>query len=257
MTSLLKGLLENMAQVPGTRAVLIVEHQGVVLERCASEEINLETARTIAGAALRQWEAVGADLELGSPKSLLIECAPGPVAITPIDRHRALVVIGNDHCSIGRIRPDARRAEEAMARVERATDVPAQASAQPPVWLPEGSSRGNEPLRIIEVAPAEQPAEESTGEIVVSGVHTFRLATRLATAFTHLPGIRSSRLRAYTPGRTVFDVTLEDPAALSTIPITRLDDVQIEVVEQTARRLVLRIAHPVIAAPALSGPAAW
>jgi hypothetical protein len=84
-------------------------------------------------------------------------------------------------------------------------------------------------------------ASRSSGEISVSGVGSFREATKLVRALSGLAGVETVRLRTYANGVATVDVTAA--GSLATLDVKHLDGFSLEPVEAAPTRLVLRLTR--------------
>jgi hypothetical protein len=89
----------------------------------------------------------------------------------------------------------------------------------------------------------------TAGEVVLVGAHTFRLVTRLVARLLQADGVRSSRLRAYSPASTIIDVVLEEGATLGAIGRNGFGELPIEPAAEGHTRLVLRAAKTSLRVP--------
>ena len=243
MTSYLGVALEVAMKSPGAVAGVLIDSGGFVIEKTSWMDGDLGSSGAVASQMLRQWAAIGTDLDIGPVQSILIERPGGLVTITPMTPDVALVVVGDHTSRPGRLRWQARRARTAMREGDRTLSEPEViASPQPPEPVDELAAAIDEP------APAA-PSRPAEGEIVLVGAHTFRLVTKLIERLVQLKWVRSSRLRAYSPSSTIVDVVLENGATLETIDRSRLEEFSIERAEQGGRRLVLRAGKSLAVPP--------
>lgn len=247
MTSRLGVVLESAMKLPGVVAAALADSEGCVVESASWLEDDLAASGTAASQMLKRWASVGTDLGIGTLQSMLIERVGGPATITPLGQDAVLLVVGNRSCRPGRLRHQAMRARAVMHEVGRMVSepnisAPLQISDRP--RQSHGDDRGG---------PPPQPPRLTTGEIVLVGAHTFRLVTKLIAQLLQLKGVRTSRLRAYSPSTTVIDVLMEDGATLGTIDGTRLEEFSIERAEEGGTRLILRPARALGISPARIG----
>lgn len=232
------GVLESAVKSPGVVAAALIDSQGCVIEGACCAEADLAASGATAGLMLRQWAAVGRDLGVGALQSVLVERPGGSATVTPVEPNVALLIVGGHSCRIGGLRVQTRRAREAMGRADGMGSGRAGAAPRTP-----------DPLDDIEVQTAEvptaPPSRLTPGEVILVGAHTFRLVTRLIAHLLETKGVRSSRLRAYSPSSTVVDVVLEAGASLEAIDRGRLEEFVVERAEARGTRLVLRARRPV------------
>jgi len=110
MTSYLGVVLEAAMKSPGVVAGVLVDSGGFVIEMTSKGEGDLGASGAVASQMLRQWAAIGTDLNIGPVQSILIERPGGLVTITPMTPDVALVVVGDHACRPGRLRLQARHA---------------------------------------------------------------------------------------------------------------------------------------------------
>ena len=230
MTARLGAVIESTLQAPGVVAAVLVDSSGFAIEGASWTEGDLATAARSAIDMLKQWASVGTELGFGDVRALLIERGGGPVAVSPAPHGGALVVVGNQSCRPGRLRRDAALARDAVVELAR---TPAEPAAQ----LSEPAGEADE---------AGPPADRLTaGEVALVGAHTFRLVTKLVARLLQTKGVRSSRLRAYSPASTIIDVSLEEGATLAAIGRSCFSDFPIKTVAlaEGRNRLVLHAAE--------------
>ncbi len=254
MASTLREVLRNMTSVPCIIAAIVLKPNGVIIEESISEKTDPGMLRAIAGDMLSQWEWVGSDMGMGRPHALLVESDSGPLSVMPVGRDRTLVAMGNRSCSIGRIRVEMQHAKGAIHEVEHLANGTFQNPRQIVAKIPsEARADPDEFVRAIERTAEERVVPGLAGEIVVIGVNTFRLARRLVATLSQAKSIRSSRLRAYSPGNITIDVVFEEGEALAAITSKSFDGFPVEVIEHTDTRLVLGISDRVASSAAMPG----
>ncbi|HET9001253.1 MAG TPA: hypothetical protein VFP86_16565 [bacterium] len=106
------------------------------------------------------------------------------------------------------------------------------------VSAPHGPAR---PATAPPVDDGARRASRSSGEISVSGVGSFREATKLVRALSGLAGVETVRLRTYANGVATVDVTAA--GSLATLDVKHLDGLSLEPVEAAPTRLVLRLTR--------------
>lgn len=238
MTVRLGAVVESPLKAPGVVAAVLVDSAGHAIEGASCAEGDLAAAARSASEMLKQWTSVGTELALGDVRSLLIERSGGPVTISPAPHGGAFVIIGNRSCHPGRLRHEARVARDAMVEVARNRASVAD-------HFDELGGKVDE---------ADLPSGRLTpGEVVLVGAHPFRLVTRLVARLLQTEGVRSSRLRAYSPGSTVIDVLLEEGATLAAIGRDCVGEFPVERAAEGRTRLVLRAAKPPLRVPTSIG----
>jgi predicted regulator of Ras-like GTPase activity (Roadblock/LC7/MglB family) len=243
MPARLGVVIESAMKVPGVVAAVLVNSDGHVIECASWAESDLASAGAFASQMFRQWASAGADLGLGDVRSMLIERPGGPVTIAPLGQCGALVVIGNRTCRPGHLRFETRHARERVG--EGTCTAPEPAINSPTNSDAEFDERGQKTDRVDPT-----PNHLTTGEVVLVGAHTFRLVTKLVSRLLQTKGVRSSRLRAYSPSSTIIDVMLEEGATLTAIGGSCLDDeLSIEPTAPGGARLVLRAAKASLGSP--------
>lgn len=203
--------------MPSIAAAMLMKRDGSVVERAPSDEVGSETLRAITHDLVALWESAGTDLGIGRPRALLVETTCGPLSIMPVGRDALLVAVGNGSCSIGRIRRQMQRARQAGG------------------------------------LSADRLGDGPPGEVVVIGVSTFRFTARLVAALSRARGVRSARLRAYTPGRITIDVAFEEGGTLASITSASLEESSLEVIERSDARLLLGVSTPVASSAVMLG----
>lgn len=241
MLARLGVVIESAMKVPGVVAAVLVNPDGHVIECASQAEGDLASAGASANQMFRQWAWAGSELGLGRVRSVLLERAGGPVTIAPLGRCGALVVIGDRTCRPGHLRFETRHARERVGEATR--------GAREPAFDADFDERGR---KTDGVAPA--PSHLTAGEVVLVGAHTFRLVVKLLARLLQTKGVRSSRLRAYSPSSTIIDVMLEDGATLTAVGGSCLDDeLSIERSAAGGAQLVLRAAKASLRSPAPIG----
>jgi predicted regulator of Ras-like GTPase activity (Roadblock/LC7/MglB family) len=237
MTSRLGVLLESAIQSPGVVAAVLARSDGCVIENASRVENDQARSGAVAGNMLRRWTVTGLDLGMGVLHSLLIEETSGPAMIAPVGSDAILLVVGNQTCRPGHLRLAAKHATGALGELAR-TGLEADANVVPQP----AEHLDPPPPAIDEDSSAIPPASPTvtTGEVVLIGAHTFQLVTKLVTHLLKMRGVRSSRLRAYSPSSTIIDVVLEDGASLAAIDSQSLEEFSVERTEGQGTRLVLR-----------------
>jgi predicted regulator of Ras-like GTPase activity (Roadblock/LC7/MglB family) len=219
---------------------VLVDSAGLAIEGASWRDGDLANAARSAGDMLAQWASVGTELGIGSVRAILIERCGGPVVVRPALHGSALMVVGNQSCRLGRLRRAAELARDAVIESAGAAAEPPRAVSEPPRDAGEVSAPS------VDVTP---------GEVVLVGAHTFRLVTKLVARLLQTKGIRSSRLRAYSPASTIIDVSLEEGATLAAIGREGFDGLPIEAAAEEHKRLVLRAAEtPVRVATPIGSP---
>ncbi len=232
MTARLGAVIESTLQAPGVVAAVLVDSAGLAIEGASWTEGDLATAARSASDMLRQWASVGTELGIGGVRALLIERGGGPVAVWPAPHGGALLVVGNQSCRPGRLRRDAGLARDAVVEVARTLAEP---------QLSEPASKADE--------AGQFSGRLTAGEVVLVGAHTFRLVTKLVARLLQTKGVRSSRLRAYSPASTIIDVSLEEGATLAAIGRNCFGDFPIKTAAEGHNRLVLNAAEPPLRIP--------
>lgn len=248
MTSRIGVVLDSALHSSGAVAAVLVGSDGGVIEAASLAEDEFAPLGVAASEILRQWTAVGTDLGMGLLQTLMIERAGGPMTITPAGPDGMLLIIGHQSCRPGRARLDAKRVKEAMLKVEWAPTEPEGIAPPPP------SDHFDHLVRTTaEGSSSSPPTGLTAGEVVVIGAHTFRLVTKLIAQLLQMRGVRSSRLRVYSPSSTIIDVDLEDGATLATVDRGSLEEFSIEQPEQGGTRLILH-ARNVFSPNAIGSP---
>ncbi len=256
MTSSLGEVLGHMTRVPGIVAAILMKVDGSITELSMSEGVDPEPVRALARDLLSRWVWVGSEAGIGRPQALLSATAHGPMSLMPVGPDVVLLALGDGSCRVGRIRHELRRAGEAIRAAQRA--VPATIPDLRQMISEMTSTNGNgagEMVRPIDRASDQRPAAAPSGEIVVTGVSSFRLAVRLVTALSHAKGVRSASLKTYAPGSITVDVNFEGGGALASITGRSFGECALDVIERTDARLILRIATPVAPSAAMVGRA--
>jgi predicted regulator of Ras-like GTPase activity (Roadblock/LC7/MglB family) len=232
------------------RAVLL-EHDAVLL--CAAP-LARGTALVIVGeksctlGKLHQMavRARGA-LAAGPADAAAPAAAPMPAATRPI--------------------PPRGAAAGAARRVQAPASPAPPRAARPEPWAPRTGARMNGPSeRGTAPAAGGRPAAGPTAaappplrdaaappparEIIVTGVETFRLATRLVDGVGQLACVRSARLRTYAPGTVTMIVVLEPPHTLASAGAECTEHLRLQVVAETEEQLVLAAPGPDAPRPA-------
>ena len=222
-------------------AMVLMDSDGTVIESNACNGSDPQAYSTWASGVLRRWEGVGADMGLGPVRAVLIERGWGPAMITPVGPSTILLVVGNQSCRPGHLRFEAARTREAVAEAEgdAAREIVATAPPEPVNHL-------DDIVRTIEEVSPIPTLPPASGEVVLTGAHTFRSVTKLLARLLQLKGVRSSRLRAHSPSSTVIDVVLEEGATLTAIDPGCLNECSVEVAEESAKRLVLRAGKSLV-----------
>jgi len=106
----------------------------------------------------------------------------------------------------------------------------------------DGALRFDLPSSAAERTPGRsaEPSSLRHGEIIVSPVHSFRQASKLAAAFSQISGIKSVKVRTYSNAKAVLDVVTAGQT-MKDIDVKLVDGVALDVVEVTDTRLALRI----------------
>lgn len=234
MTARLGAVIESTLRAPGVVTAVVVDSAGHAIEGGSWTQGDLAATARSASDTLKQWVSVGTELRIGAVRSMLIERCEGPVVISPASGGSAFVLVGSSSCPPGRLRHTAGVARDALAEITRSGTTAAD--------------------RRIEHADTVDQAGRSSGqltagEVVLVGAHTFRLVTRLVARLLQTKGVRSSRLRAYSPGSTIIDVLLEEGATLAAIGHNCLGDLPIERTAEEQTRLVLRAAKEPLGVP--------
>lgn len=240
MTARLGTAIESLLQIRGIVAAVFVDSAGHAIEGASCADDDLAAAARSAREILQRWAAVGMELGIGGVRSVLIEQTGGPVTIAAGARGAALVVVGDRSCRPGRVRREAGRAR-AAAMSAWAEDTPA---AIDPVEERTGAA-----------AATASGGRLTAGEIVLVGAHPFRLVTRLVARLLQAKGVRSSRLRAYSPDSTVIDVELEEGGTLDAIAGDGFGDLPVEPAAESGTRLVLKPARRSLGMPSPIGSA--
>lgn len=169
-------------------------------------------------------------------------------------KHHAdsLEVVGRMHAEVGQtILPALRTlmgtltAQEGSPAGQAVTpvapDAPIPAGA-PAVQSGSPSPRGAllAKLSVSDGSGTQLPASRPAGEIVASPIHSYLEATKLVTAVARIKGVRSARLRSYSKGSVIIDVTTEAGTFAGVEPHL-IDGFPLHVVEATDRRLVLHL----------------
>ncbi len=240
MTARLGAVIESLLSAPGVVAAVLADATGHAIEGASCTEGDLATAARSASEVLKQWASAGAELGFGDVRGLLLERSGGSVAVLPAPHGGALMVVGDQTCRPGRLRHDAGLAREAVVEVVRTASAP--------------DGRFGDAAH--EIGETGQPSGRLTaGEIVLVGAHTFRFVTKLVARLLQTRGVRSSRLRAYSPASTVIDVALEEGTTLAALSRDCLGDFAIERAAEGHNRLVLRTAKsPAHAATPIGSP---
>jgi predicted regulator of Ras-like GTPase activity (Roadblock/LC7/MglB family) len=240
VTARLGAVIESTLSAPGVVAAVLVDSAGHAIEGASCADGDLAAAARSASDTLKQWVSVGTQLGIGDVRAILLERSGGPVAILPVPYGGALMVVGNQSCRPGRVRHDAGLAREAVVEVTRTAPAPA----------------GRFGDAAHEIGKAGPPSGGLTaGEIVLVGGHTFHFVTKLVGRLLQTNGVRSSRLRAYSPASTVIDVLLEEGATLGVIGQTCFGDLPVERAAEGHNRLVLRTAKsPIRVATPIGSP---
>jgi predicted regulator of Ras-like GTPase activity (Roadblock/LC7/MglB family) len=253
MTSSLGEVLGRMTEVPGIIAAILMKVDGSITESSVSEGVDPEPVRALARDLLSRWQWVGSDMGIGRPQALLRATARGPLCLMPVGPDAVLLALGDGSCRVGRIRYEMRWAGEAALLA--LTAIPGTIPDLRRMILKMSPTNGNgagEIVHTIERA-SDLPATAMAGEIVVTGVTSFRLAVKLVTTFSHVKGVRSARLKTYAPGRITVDVDFEGGGALASITSGAFGECTLDVIERTDVRLVLRISNPVARSAAMVG----
>jgi predicted regulator of Ras-like GTPase activity (Roadblock/LC7/MglB family) len=232
MTSRIGAVLGSALHSPGVIAAVLIDSDGCVIETASLAENDLAPLGVAAGEIVRQWSLVGTDLEMGTLRSLMIERADGLTLVTPVGPDSTLLIVGDQPVRPGLARLDAKRIREAI--------LTEPAVAEPERIAPPPIDHFDDLVRTAEGDVSSPPASLTAGEVVVIGAHTFRLVTKLIAQLLQIRGVRSSRLRAYSPSGTIIDVVLEDGATLATVDRGSLDEFSIEQTEQEGTRLILQ-----------------
>ena len=111
----LRGILDSLMKIEGVTAALVVGRDGFIIEAASEEGADLEAVGAIAAGSLSSAEAMGGELHMGPPTSLLIEYEGGPVAVSPAGPDGVLAVVGKQHANLGRLRIEMRRIRTAVA----------------------------------------------------------------------------------------------------------------------------------------------
>ena len=237
MTARLGALIDSTLQAPGITAAVLADSAGHAIEGASRTDGDLAAAARSATDMLTQWASVGTEMRMGGVRSLLIERGGGSVMISPAPLGATFVVIGNQSCQPGRLRREAR---QRVGEVERLGAALVEHRTGP-------ADSTN--------AATSPSARLARGEVVLIGAHTFRLVTNLVARLLQAKGVRSSRLRAYSPASTIIDVVLEEDVTLAGIGGSCFGDFPIEPVAQARNRLVLKVARaPVRPATLIGSP---
>ncbi len=111
----LRGILDGLMKIEGVTAALVVGRDGFIIEAASEDGADLEAVGAIAAGSLSSAEAMGGELHMGPPTSLLIEYEGGPVAVSPAGADGVLAVVGKQHANLGRLRIEMRRIRTAVA----------------------------------------------------------------------------------------------------------------------------------------------
>jgi predicted regulator of Ras-like GTPase activity (Roadblock/LC7/MglB family) len=254
-------VLASATCVSGILRAGLADAKGRLIVQAPDGERDLDAAAKGIPIMLAMCRAAGRDLGCGAVRMITVEGLTAHVAIAPAEDASALLLVADARCRLGRLRMEAERARAGMmtpplptpdTAVSAAGDTPARvqreaAVPQEPATAPAGKAAPTRPSEadgttgtVGANVPVSRPAGTS-GEVVVLGTHTFRLVRKLAEQLLKIDGVRSSRLRAYSPCSTVIDVGLDDGATLAGIDTRPLNDVAVERTEDGGTRLVLRV----------------
>jgi len=112
----LKAILNELTRKTGIIAALVVSRDGFIIDGTSGEDVDLETLAAITSSAFVAWESAGIEVAIGQPRVLLVETENGSLVVTPVDSDALLVLMGNRMANLGRIRIEAARARESVAR---------------------------------------------------------------------------------------------------------------------------------------------
>jgi predicted regulator of Ras-like GTPase activity (Roadblock/LC7/MglB family) len=115
VTTTLKDVLGDLVRKGGVVAALVVSRDGFLIDGVKTEEVDLDALGALTSSALLAWEAVGNEMAVGAPESLLAEFEAGPVAASPVNPDAVLVLLGNRLCNLGRIKIEIQRARQQVA----------------------------------------------------------------------------------------------------------------------------------------------
>jgi predicted regulator of Ras-like GTPase activity (Roadblock/LC7/MglB family)/CheY-like chemotaxis protein len=99
-----KGILNEIAQVPGVDAVSLVGRDGFLIESIAKTGIDTEMVGAIASSGFGASESMGRQLEKGILTLCMIEFERGPVMFAPVGGESFLVVVAEKESNLGMIR---------------------------------------------------------------------------------------------------------------------------------------------------------
>jgi predicted regulator of Ras-like GTPase activity (Roadblock/LC7/MglB family) len=240
VTARLAAVIESTLSAPGIVAAVLVDSAGHAIEGASCTEGDLAAAARSASGMLKQWASVGIELSIGNVRAMLLERSEGAVTVLPAPHGGALMIVGNQLCRPGRLRHDAALAREAVVEATRVAPAP-------------GGRFGDAANGIDDAGPPSGRLTDA--EVVLVGAHTFRLVTKLVARLLQTKGVRSSRLRAYSPASTVIDVLLEEGATLAALSRTCFGDLAIEGAAAGPNRIVLRATKsPIRVATPIGSP---
>jgi predicted regulator of Ras-like GTPase activity (Roadblock/LC7/MglB family) len=110
----LRQTLQELTQLDGVTAALVVGRDGFVIEGVATDDVDLETLGALTASAMGSSEALSVDLNRGSLFGLMLEYESGPVVVSPTGREAMLVVVANGTGNLGRIRLEVKRRQQAV-----------------------------------------------------------------------------------------------------------------------------------------------
>ena len=252
MASNVREVLGHMTRVPGIVAAIFMKHDGSITAQSLTEGVEVETVRTLARDLLSRWEWIGADMGMGRPRMVVSTTPHGALSLLPVGPDAVLLAMGDRDCSVGRIRHELRRAGEAMRETDRVPqEVNPDLQRMMSAIAPTNGGAAGEPT--IEWHRSGRPEAAPTEEIVVIGVHNFRLALKLVTALARAKGVRSASLKTYEPPRITIEVDAEGREALASIDGRSFGDCSLDVIARTAGRLILGVPGPVADAAEAAG----
>ncbi len=101
----LKQLLAELAAVEGVSAVVVVSHDGFVIDGVANKnDIDHEAVGAVVSSCRSAAESLGRELKIGEATQSMVECPNGFVVISSLGGAGVLAVVADTKANLGSIR---------------------------------------------------------------------------------------------------------------------------------------------------------
>ncbi len=89
----LRETLEAMKNNGGFSALILANHEGILIESVVDPTINRDLVAAMTGYLVNTTERVKKELELGDINDILIRCADGMIAVKTISTHNGSLLL--------------------------------------------------------------------------------------------------------------------------------------------------------------------